>query len=164
MLLWGAAEHRIREWGGAQEGSLLWRIAIGAACYFGEKYMLALLYGGTPTPQQDGQHAIYHVHARLEVANVSSELFNSDGSLSSLLIPPGHALHYQAFQPDGACNSFHIRDRGSLVRSPPPPPPPPHPCIGLTPLHIPALPPCTYTPPTPPTSGRRPAHSARRRR
>ena len=127
MLLWGAAEHRIREWGGAQKGSLLWRIAIGAACYFGEKYMLALLYGGTPTPQQDGQHAIYHVHARLEVANVSSELFNSDGSLSSLLIPPGHALHYQAFQPDGACNSFHIRDRGSLVRSPTPPRPLPTP-------------------------------------
>lgn len=116
MLLWGAVEHRIAEWGGAQEGSLLWRIAIGAACYFGEKLGLALLLGGTPTPQQDGAHALYHLLLREKVATVSKELFKDDGSLRDSLIPPGTGLSLETFQPDGARNSFDIADRVCLVR------------------------------------------------
>ena len=119
MLLWGAAEHRIAEWGGAQEGSLLWRIATGAACYYGEKYMLALLYGGTPTPQQDGEHALYHKLARHEVAEVSGQLFDSNGGLNGVLVPPGTELYYEAFRPDSTGISFRIYNLGSLVRASP---------------------------------------------
>ena len=52
MLVWGAVERQIPEWGGPTEGSVLYQICLEAACFYGEALYFALLVGGTPTPCQ----------------------------------------------------------------------------------------------------------------
>ena len=52
MLVWGAVERQIPEWGGPTEGLVLYQIYLEAACFYGEALYFALLVGGTSTPDQ----------------------------------------------------------------------------------------------------------------
>lgn len=55
-LIFGAVEARAEEWGGAAEGSTLFKFVHFAACYYGEALYLAYLVGGTPTRAQNDRH------------------------------------------------------------------------------------------------------------
>ena len=60
-MLWDAIESHAPEWcegvavGESLEGSILWVVSLAAACYYGERLMLALLVAGSPTARQNDE-------------------------------------------------------------------------------------------------------------
>ena len=114
-LLWGALEHRVAAWGGATPGSLLWRIAIAAACYFGEAAMMALLLGGAPTAHQDDARGWYHHIQCDKVLQVFSEVFEEDGTINPKVVPEGRTLELIVFQRSGTRTAFRLTIRSDLV-------------------------------------------------
>ena len=116
-LLWGAVEHRVAAWGGAAPGSLLARIAIFAACYFGEALMLALLVGGTPSPELRDLAAWVHHVQNLEVQLLSPKLFDAGRLLRRELVPAGATLLYRVWLGSGRMLEFDIDSLEALERA-----------------------------------------------
>ena len=121
MLVWGAIEHRVEEWGGGGNPGepisptcLLMLIALAAACFYGEALMLALLVGGTPTAEQEAVRAWQHHTDAHVIAAIRQWLFSSDGSVNGL-VTQGRALLLEVFDADGTIHGWPVTCREDFV-------------------------------------------------